>query len=126
MICQDCQAPFNSKVNYVDKNNRVVGFDMDSHCCEDFGHMVTTTKPPEDIYSSCWYEEMSEFVGDLEPYTFADEGPVDCLDIRDESGGGLAYRIVAKGEPDMWVVIWNHHNGYYSHGFEDWRDEGWL
>jgi hypothetical protein len=103
------------KINYVDENNVVLGFDMDQQCCENFGHGVFAN-PPQSLSDT-------EIVDvDLANYRFAaDAKPVNCKSYDDE-GGGLAFRIVADGLPDLYVAIWNHHNGYYSHGF-NWKDE---
>lgn len=107
MQCFDCVNPWPSKVNYVDASNRVLGFDIMSGCCEVFGHGVFDHIPTD-----------PERVGapDISAYSFADEKPTDCLPDSD-AGGGLAFRITAQDKPDLWVCIWNHHNGYYSHGW---------
>lgn len=105
-----------SKINFVDVNNRAVGFDMAENCCEDFGCGVASS-----IDSAAMLEKGSY---DAEPYSFVDEDPthMDGFDC----GGYLFFRIVADGLPDLYVVIWNHHNGYYSHGFDSWRTSGSL
>jgi hypothetical protein len=54
---------------------------------------------------------------DLRSYRFTDEDPlIGKLKWHDE-GGYAAFRIVADGKPDMFVVFENAHNGYYSHKF---------
>jgi hypothetical protein len=102
------------KINYVDSNNRFVGYSMYQSCCESFGHGVFDHVPKT---------EHDEFDIDITPYNFVDEPPIDCMEISD-SGGGLAFRIVSEGLPDAFVVIWNYHNGYYAHGFEYWDGHG--
>ena len=118
---------FDSKVNFVDENNRVVGFSMAYDCCEKFGYavcrVIPATSEEAEMAGECVPDEAT-----LAPYRFVEEQPSDCLtDGADvEGGGGLAFRIAADGQPDMYVVIWNHHNGWYSHGFEYWGGEGSL
>lgn len=109
--------PWPDKVNYVDSANNVVGFDMYANCCESFGHGVFLSIPTST-------DEAKADI-DLSPYSFVNENPTECLPDAD-GGGGLAFRIVAEGRPDAYVVIWNHHNGYYSHGFSYWNGEGSL
>lgn len=115
-------SPWNAKVNYVDKNNRVLGYDMSNSCCENFGHCILdelpadASDPPENA--------LPDSV--LGPYSFAPENPVELPAVYSDGGGLLAFRIVADGLPDLWVVIWNFHNGYYCHGWEFDGKEGRL
>ena len=115
-------SPWNAKVNYVDKNNRVLGYSMWQDCCESFGHCVLAKLPapggaPRD-------HALPDSV--LEPYSFSPEAPTPLPSNVANEGGVLAFRIVADGLPDLWVVIWNFHNGYYSHGWEFDGKEGDL
>lgn len=112
MKCFDQVKPWPNKVNYVDDNNRVLGFDMQSSCCEHFGHGVFSGIPTD---------ETKDTSVDITAYAFAGERPTDCL-----NGSGLAFRIVAPNAPDLFVVIWNYHNGYYSHGWDFNGDSGDL
>jgi hypothetical protein len=120
-------SSWEKKVNYVDAYNKFVGFDMDSYCCEYFGHGVYHSTGSCPSINKCGDEATGV---DLEPYRFADALPVsgilDMKEYHDDGGGSLGFRIVAEGLPDLWVVIWNHHNGYYSHGFTSWNDSGEL
>lgn len=109
--------PWPGKVNYVDDANKVVGFDSEQSCCENFGHGVFQVIPES--------TDVSQYDVNIEPYRFVDAPPTPCL-VSSDCGGGLAWRIVAPGLPDLFVVIWNHHNGYYSHGFKAWNKEGSL
>jgi len=112
-------APWPSKINYVDKNNVILGFANSQDCCEDFGHGVYAKIP-----TSTQDPELDNV--DLEPYSFAANAkPIDCLESG-ECGGGLAFKITAKNKKSLYVVIWNHHNGYYSHGFVWKNEEGSL
>jgi hypothetical protein len=92
------------KTNFVDKNNVVVGFDTNQNCCEDFG----------------WYISESE---DFDTAKDSNLGDVNyCHDyVFDKSyrgvGDGL-FRLTAEGQPDLFLHLYNHHNGYYAHGFD--------
>ena len=112
----DQVAPWPSKVNYVDANNVVLGFDMERSCCEDFGHAVVGSLEEA--------KEVSEGRGDAIPwditaYSFIQEAPANLYDTyaHGEAHAAKAFRIIAPNKPDLFVIIWNHHNGYYSHGF---------
>jgi hypothetical protein len=105
------ESSFASKVNFVDANNVVVGFDMGQDCCETFGYLLTDKIPstPEDAQVTA--EE-------LEPYVF-DIGYRHANAVPDNDGGGSAtFRLVAEGLPDRYLTLYNHHNGYYAHGFD--------
>jgi hypothetical protein len=34
-----------------------------------------------------------------------------------DEGGMVRFRLVAEGKPDLYLHLFNSHNGYYSHGF---------
>ena len=130
--------PWRGKVNYVDKNNRVLGYSMAQDCCEIFGHCILAELPASTSDPS--EHALPDSV--LEPYSFSPENPVEFPDsvlgpyspenpvelpaTSGGEGGMLAFRIVADGLPNLWVVIWNFHNGYYSHGWEFDGKEGSL
>jgi hypothetical protein len=105
------------KINYVDHNNKFVGFDMQSNCCEDFGSGIFDHIPEKGS------AELDN--PDLETYYFEGTAPMDCMDGGGD-GGGLAFRIISPTLPPLYVAIWNHHNGYYSHGFESYAGGGSL
>jgi hypothetical protein len=117
---QENPSSWGDKVNYVDVNNRVLGFSLDQSCCEIFGHGVFVGAGPDAPSST----------DDIDAYSFVDEPPAEPpagpMGTEGECGGRLAFRITADGKPDLWVHIWNHHNGYYSHGWTSWRGEGSL
>jgi len=109
------------KINYVDTNNRLVGFDHDAQCCEDFGTGVFAYVP-ENVDDATRIDPDT-----LENYAFADHEPVAFDGCKHpDSGGALAFLIQGDGEPDLYVCIWNFHNGYYAHGFEYWNGDGDL
>jgi len=113
------------KVNFVDENNVLVGFDSYQDCCESFGWFLDST-PHED----------GEIVGDLvdekalDGYVFDTEYFVECTSGGDE-GNMAIFRLVSRyadnttvwgksqaaANPPVYLHLYNHHNGYYSHGF---------
>lgn len=116
-----------SKINFVDDNNVFVGFSYDSCCCEQFGHYFHRTlgvtpdmaAPVEDF--------------DTEGYQF-DKTFCEETESGGDSGGKATFRLTRPTTPTrskkaakrkgpvtcevLYLTIYNHHNGYYSHGFE--------
>jgi hypothetical protein len=118
------------RINYVDINDVYVGFDDFQSCCESFGHYFTATPDPEG--------ETLEQPANLADLVFDPEFFETTGD--DDGGGHAVFRLVAPhlarirndrasreaereiqrwgGVSEVYLVIFNHHNGYYSHGFD--------
>jgi len=108
-----------NRINFVDDNNVLVGFDNESSCCENFGWSIT-----------------SDVLGDR--FDYADEG--DTLDYHfdpkfyqygavgtdyPDEGLSITFRLISDdGEEDLYLHLWNYHNGYYGHGFNFQIGEG--
>lgn len=116
----DNPKSWSAKVNFVDRNNVVVGFDMGQDCCESFGYVLSHEVPrpeagrevPESLPDEGWdaYEFDTKFR------------------LRDaipdyDGGGSVTFRLTAEGQPDLFLTLYNHHNGYYSHGFDMKQEE---
>jgi hypothetical protein len=101
------------KVNFVDGNNVLVGYDMSQSCCEnaDWTILPVPATAPDPAPNP---------LPDLEPYYFDIETPPvkgsiagDLLD----SGDCISFKLVAEDLLPLWLTLFNAHNGYYSHGF---------
>ena len=97
------------KINFVDDNNVFVGFDYSQSCCEYFGWSLTKEFPTdfwkgENGINPDGYRFDREY--------FKDEVP--GLDV--DAGGVVVFRLV-KEEDQIFLMLWNSHNGYYGHGF---------
>jgi hypothetical protein len=101
------------KTNFVDDNNVFVGYDMEENCCEKFGYALTMFIP-EDM--NALYSDVKESI--LEGYNF-DKNFIKDLPHPEhyENGGAKCFRLEKDGE-EVYLTIYNYHNGYYSHGFE--------
>lgn len=120
------------KTNFVDERDVLVGFDDQyNSCCETFGYFFTGDEPTADTIQSIEDQigerdyEADEFAGFyFDPDYFKEFGDYD--------GGGYAvFRLVhhrmehdsamrrkdRAGRPHVFLVLFNHHNGYYGHGF---------
>lgn len=112
-----------SKVNYVDDHNRFAGFDMGQQCCEVAHHGVYDLKGRklEFICKDNSWPDL--FFADKEP--IFDKGEVmrdlvgtDLFRYVDE-GGMVRFELVDRHRrPAGWLVFFNGHNGWYTHGGE--------
>lgn len=104
-----------SKVNFIDKNDNFVGFDMDGQCCEYFGWYITnnvTAEIPEEnmCAEGFWFDVTSE--------------PIEC-DMGDCYV--VAFKLVNSSDEVLYLHLFNEHNGYYSHGWDtSFGCEGYL
>ena len=118
-----------NRMNFVDNNNVVVGFDYSSQCCEQYywyasyeeaikatdirvkdewdeGHQSLSTLPNIHMDSEFLYFDTSynkSFVA----------GDLNSVQLK-----------IKGGEKDIYLVLVNSHNGYYSHGFDLVDDKG--
>jgi len=97
------------KVNFVDRHNTLVGFDNHQQCCEKFGWSVSQSSG--DL--SCVVASKEE----LEPYAFDPTSPPIHQNDPITEGGSVSFLLVAPGMTPLYLTLFNHHNGYYSHGF---------
>jgi hypothetical protein len=111
---------WDEKVNFVDENNVVLGYDMGASCCESFGWYVAeeiVCNPDlEDEPEPLWKDWV------FDPAFFKEVEPVrgeHGYSVLDE-GGCVAFRLVRKDgrEGELFLHLFNAHNGYYGHGFE--------
>lgn len=54
----------------------------------------------------------------LEDYIFDPTYFVEESGAQFDSGGMVRFKLVAPNMPDVFLHLFNAHNGYYSHGFE--------
>ncbi len=101
----DSAEKFESKVNFVDDNNVVVGYDMDQQCCERATWYLTQNpKSREDI--TVPDEILSKLTFDPDYFEDGNDGET----------ASVIFKLV--GDTDPWyLILSNTHNGYYSHGF---------
>ena len=106
---------FSDKVNFVDINNVFVGYELYQDCCENADWFISTTLS-KDPYDTSSHVENPDL--DLEPYSF-DPNYLQELEAANlDEGRMVAFRLIAKGKPDLYLHLYNSHNGYYSHGFQ--------
>jgi len=56
---------------------------------------------------------------ELEDYVFDPDFCEEPIDPNDHDNGGMViFRLVLEdGSQEAFLALYNHHNGYYSHGF---------
>lgn len=101
----------NDKINFVDNNNVFVGFDFTACCCEDFNYLLTLTIPTSESPSDSLSPES------LEKYSFDTRFFQSLVLPSADDGAAVVFRM-KNGSDVAYLTIYNHHNGYYNHGFE--------
>ena len=115
--------PWPDKVNYVDKNNKVVGYDDSQCCCESFGHGIVESL--EQIKAAKNDEILCELIGskiNIDDYVFEGSTPIIINPTNSDTSDVFSvacFKLICPGKVDLWLILWNYHNGYYSHGFVD-------
>ena len=97
------------KLNFIDNNNVIVGYDFNQHCCEKFGYILTAQHPNE------INEYLEKFEGEeienLDDYNFDTLFYVHVGDV-------VYFKLTNSNNDVIYLILYNYHNGYYSHGFE--------
>lgn len=107
------EGGWDNKVNFVDDNNVLLGYDNENDCCAQGGWFLSKNK---DEWLDGSFEEKSM---DLPGFNFDKEYiRKDFMPGRDEyeEGDGVQFRLV-NGEDELFLTLYNFHNGYYSRGF---------
>jgi hypothetical protein len=114
-----------TKVNFVDDNNVLVGYDFAGNCCEDFGwyihDKVGRTNGEDPIFSdsidqTALNESLKDWTFDT---TFFDELSNGDGYVQENFA---VFRLV-NGDNELFLHLYNSHNGYYGHGFDFSVDE---
>lgn len=108
------------KINFVDENNVLVGFDYSHQCCESFGWYIKEEINLEDTKSCVSDVDIDK---QLEGWVF---DPKFYQEQNVEDGWhnkGLAIFRLINGDKEQYLHLYNTHNGYYCHGFEFCKDE---
>ena len=104
---------WSEKVNFMDDNNVLVGFDMSQACCESFGWFVCSKEPTKIIE-----EENAEKL-ETEEYQFdVDYFKEVTPDEEYWDDGGIAIFRLVNGESEMFLALHNSHFHQLPHGFD--------
>jgi len=117
----------NGKMNAVDLNNNLVGFDTTDDCCAHGGWFVSLEKISKDLGGGAY--DQTEAI-EYQDYSFDPSFFEDDVVDNDSDNRLVRFRMVAEGKPDLFLHLYNCHNGYYSKGFEssfgEIKHEGYL
>ena len=102
----------NERMNWVDSNNVFVGFYNEQDCCEEWGGGYWSSLDENAVRVDV-NEDNNDYVFDTSFYieNFA------WKEDYDRDVNRAAFKLT-NGVNDIFLVIWNEHNGYYAHGFE--------
>ena len=102
------------KINFVDDNNVFVGYDYSQDCCEVFGWTLTKKFPTGlDMEESGIKDGINPDGFQFDRKYLRTANDIEGLD----EGNAVVFRLV-KGTDEVFLMLFNSHNGYYSHGFE--------
>jgi hypothetical protein len=112
-------ADWSDKVNFVDDNNVVLGYDMGQCCCEHADWFIAD-QPTEKILDRKDTPDGTpdELPGwNFDP-TYRKDVPRIGADYNELDQGGMVIFRIVRGDAEKFVHLFNCHNGYYGHGFE--------
>ena len=102
-----------NRVNFIDENDIFVGYDLAQLCCEFAGYFFSYRDDEEFSYagnSVIEKEELCDYVFDTKFFK--------NVDVNFEiEGGQVCFRLTSQGKKDIYLHLYNSHNGYYAHGF---------
>lgn len=114
----------NDKYNFIDDKDHFVGYSAYPQCCESFG----------------WYLSSQPNILDNDRYSFSDRPPALPNTLLQEYHFDVSIPVINEGDEAsftlrkddnsddvIYLVLYNHHNGYYGHGWDtNWGCEGYL
>ncbi len=106
----------NSKFNFVDENNVFVGYDAGQDCCEHASWFFSNKVEKGSID-----DQEKEIPEGITKYRFDPEFFEQVSNPSDfDEGGMVVFRCVRPDgkKPDIYLHLFNCHNGYYGHGFK--------
>ena len=116
-IFEGGEGTYSSKINFVDDNNVLVGFDMSENCCESFGWAISQGHQGVESAMATAGSQLSD--EELSNYSFDAKyfKEIDMAESWDD-GGAVEFRLISEDNKEAFLILFNSHNGYYCHGFE--------
>lgn len=105
------------KVNIVDDMNVVAGFAAAGICCETFGYCFAPREiiDYKELFTEEYYPEsplaFPQTVENQDRYQF------DTRYYKVQEGMAQ-FRLKGYGQPDVYLIFFNIHEGYYMHNFD--------
>ena len=108
-----------NRLNIIDENNVLVGYDFDTHCCEKLEYYFSVAEPDEDGVQYKIIEDSFDHEGYVfDPTYFSEYWSEPDDGHRDRRA---VFKLVKPNKPTVYLTLRNYQNGYYSHGFEMFR-----
>jgi len=109
------------KINFVDENNVVLGYNVEAICCENAGWFISDTmlnEVPEKLYykDRLDIQDYDEANKELDGFVF-DPSFIKEINLGYDKGN-IAIFMVVKNEHKKYLHLFNLQNGYYSHDFD--------
>jgi len=108
---------WSEKVNFVDENNVVLGYDMAQDCCEHADWFIADRPMNKIMERKTDKPRLNGYVFDKKFFKEVHDGDLGVPEYEFDEGGMAIFRIT-NGDKEKFIHIFNSHNGYYSHGFE--------
>ena len=110
---------FNESINFIDRHDMFLGFDLSQCCCEETGWFVHDSETPSDDFpASSPVEELEGYY--FNPFPIEDspviEAPLD-YSSDDVESQHVCFEIYHDTKEVKYLHIYNYHNGYYGHEF---------
>lgn len=104
-----------TKVNFVDENNVILGYDLSQDCCEYADWFIADEVTNDANFFDINVEEGRE--ADYTEYRFDTEFFMEFDNDQYEVEAVVVFRIT-DGKNEKFIHLFNVHNGYYGHGFD--------
>lgn len=95
-------------INFIDENDVFLGYEYVGSCCEYFGYIINT----DGVYTVDYDNSDNGDDFELDGYIF------DIKFNGESSDSHVKFKLVKEGHEDLYLILFNEHNGYYGHGFE--------
>jgi len=106
-----------SKTNFIDSLDRFIGFDTSQSCCEDADWFVSDKK--ESYYDGRDNPGVRDH--NVEGFDFVPGAVTEISGTEDQGlddGGMVIFTLRNAEGKELFLHLYNAHNGYYGHGVE--------
>lgn len=105
-----------NKVNFIDDRDNFVGFDTTDDCCAHGDWFILPTEQADvpDNY------EKSQTLKDFPTYTFDEKF---FKEVSHNECNMVIFKLISYDEKDLFLHLFNCHNGYYGKGFKSVLDD---
>jgi len=115
----ECHKGYGESINFIDEHDVFVGYDLYQDCCEHASWYIDCARE----FDYDWMGTPKEGVTDgirIDGYVFDTSflGGVPEDDDRLDAGQYVTFKLHCSGKPDIYLFLFNSHNGWYGHGFK--------